>query len=102
MPAKKTASTRDQQADALVDTLKALAHSRRIGILLHLREGPRVVSEIIANTALKSSNCSHQLSILRARGLVVANRVEQGKQYSLTPEGAKVLGLIEQITIRLA
>ena len=102
MPVKKTAVTRNHQADALVDVLKALAHSRRIGILLQLREGPRLVSEISANVALKASNCSHQLAILRARGFVAANRAGHAKQYEITPEGAKVLGLIEQITVRLA
>jgi ArsR family transcriptional regulator len=53
---------------------KALAHPARIAILEFLREGPHSVGEIQDATGGAGSSISQQLAVLRARGIVVAER----------------------------
>jgi Predicted transcriptional regulators len=53
---------------------KALAHPARIAILEYLRDGPHSVGEIQEATGAAGSSISQQLAVLRARGVVIAER----------------------------
>lgn len=63
--------------------LKALANDRRLMILCLLVDGPLTVGEINQRVALSQSALSQHLALLRADGLVVAERVAQTVRYSL-------------------
>ena len=56
------------------DFFKALTHPTRIAILELLRDGPKSVGEIGGAIGASGSAVSQQLAILRARGIVAAER----------------------------
>lgn len=56
------------------ELFKALAHPVRIRILELLREGERTVSELQVELESEGSTVSQQLSVLRARSLVVGRK----------------------------
>jgi ArsR family transcriptional regulator len=53
---------------------KVLAHPVRIAILELLRDGPLSVGELQERTGAAGSSISQQLSVLRGRGIVIAER----------------------------
>lgn len=63
--------------------LKALANDRRLMILCLLVDGPLTVGEINQRIGLSQSALSQHLALLRADGLLVAERVAQTVRYSL-------------------
>ena len=62
---------------------RALADETRRGILEFLREGPRTSGEIAAQFHSSWPTISRHLSVLRAGGLVVAERRGQAIYYEL-------------------
>lgn len=62
---------------------KALAHPVRISILEILRNGEKSVTELQAELILEQSAVSQQLSILRARGIIVSRKAGTSVYYQV-------------------
>jgi ArsR family transcriptional regulator, nickel/cobalt-responsive transcriptional repressor len=73
-------------AERLADTMFALATPSRLLILAVLRDGPRSVSEIIAEVGMEQSAVSHQLRVLRDHGVVSVERRGRERLYGLRDE----------------
>jgi DNA-binding transcriptional ArsR family regulator len=64
----------------------------RLSILEALRDGPRTVGEIVADTGLSQPNASNHLACLRDCGLVHAEPAGRHVRYALSDD--RVAGLI--------
>ncbi len=73
-------------AERLADTMFALATPSRLLILAALRDGPRSVSEIIAEVGMEQSAVSHQLRVLRDHAVVSVERRGRERLYGLRDE----------------
>ncbi len=73
-------------AERLADTMFALATPSRLLILAALRDGPRPVSEIIAEVGMEQSAVSHQLRVLRDHAVVSVERRGRERLYGLRDE----------------
>ena len=73
-------------AERLADTMFALATPSRLLILAALRDGPRSVSEIIAEVGMEQSAVSHQLRVLRDHAVVSVERRGRERLYGLSDE----------------
>lgn len=77
---------------AKADLFRTLGHPVRIRVLELLRDGPRPVSELLADIEVEASNLSQQLGVLRRAGLVSSSRVGSSVLYTLaTPDVAHLL-----------
>jgi DNA-binding transcriptional ArsR family regulator len=77
---------------------QALADPKRILILYALAEAPRTVGELAESLALRQSNVSQHLAVLRDRGLVAAERAGTRVTYSLTyPAVVEALDLLRAV-----
>lgn len=77
---------------------QALADPKRILILYALAEAPRTVGELAESLALRQSNVSQHLAVLRDRGLVAAERTGTRVTYSLTyPAVVQALDLLRAV-----
>lgn len=65
------------------DVLRTLASPRRLEILHALAEGPREVSRLAATIRASQPNVSQHLAVLRAAGLVEAERDGREVRYRL-------------------
>jgi DNA-binding transcriptional ArsR family regulator len=70
-------------AEAVAETLSALAAPSRLLILGRLRQGPATVTELSEDVGLEQSAVSHQLRLLRTLGLVTRERSGRSVVYSL-------------------
>jgi DNA-binding transcriptional ArsR family regulator len=70
-------------AARVAEAMHALSTPSRVLILAQLRERPRSVSELVAAVGMEQSAVSHQLKLLRHRGLVVGERRGRRVVYSL-------------------
>lgn len=61
-------------AEAVADTMQALAAPSRVRILGRLREGPLSVGELADSIGMEPSAVSHQLRLLRHLRFVVGSR----------------------------
>ncbi len=68
------------------DTLRALAHPKRLMILSQLGGDSRSVSELATRVGISLPNASQHLRVLRDRGVVRAERVGQVVKYRLVSE----------------
>jgi len=89
------------------DVLKALAHPRRLQIMLRLDEGPCEVGALAVKLGLSQPNLSQHLAVLRATGLVDAVRDGREVRYQLAdPEVITACtimrGVLERRITRLA
>ncbi|SHG90382.1 ArsR/SmtB family transcription factor [Ornithinibacillus halophilus] len=75
------------------DFFKALAHPLRIRILEVLSEGEKSVNEIQASLNSEGSAVSQQLSVLRARNIVVGTK--EGKRVVYTLRDPSIIKLLE-------
>jgi len=85
-PAEHDAPTRPLDADeaeALTETLKALASPGRLRLLTDLLGGERTVEQLAAVADLSVSATSHHLRLLRSLRLVRARRSGRNVFYSL-------------------
>ena len=73
-------------ADAVAETMQALATPSRLLILDRLRSSPHDVSELAEAIGMEQSAISHQLRLLRHLGLVVGARRGRHVIYSLHDE----------------
>lgn len=65
------------------DVLKVLSSPQRLEILHRLADGPLEVSRIAAAVGISQPNASQHLSVLRAAGLVEADRHGREIRYGL-------------------
>ncbi len=68
---------------AKAELFRTLGHPVRIRVLELLQEGPRPVSELLADTGVESSSLSQQLAVLRRAGLVTSSRDGSAVVYTL-------------------
>src|SRR5438270_7182315 len=73
----------DSFADAVADTMQALATPSRVRILGRLRTGASSVNELAAAVGMEPSAVSHQLRLLRHLGFVVGRREGRRVVYDL-------------------
>jgi DNA-binding transcriptional ArsR family regulator len=77
---------------AKAELFRTLGHPVRIRVLEMLQDGPRAVSELLADIEVESSNLSQQLAVLRRAGLVGSSRDGSAVVYTLsTPDVAQLL-----------
>jgi ArsR family transcriptional regulator len=77
----------DQIDDLLAETLKSIAHPRRLRIIHILAQGPREVARLAADLGISQPNTSQHLAVLRTAGLVEAERVGREVRYRLVDPG---------------
>jgi ArsR family transcriptional regulator, nickel/cobalt-responsive transcriptional repressor len=70
-------------AQAVAETMQALATPSRLRILGTLHAGPRAVSDLAVAVGMEPSAVSHQLRVLRHLGLVVGRRDGRQVVYDL-------------------
>jgi len=73
----------DQIDDLLAETLKSIANPRRLRIIHLLAEEPREVARLAADLGISQPNASQHLGVLRAAGLVEAERLGREVRYRL-------------------
>ena len=84
--------------DLIATFFRGLADPARLSCLLNLREQPRTVGEIVAETGLSQPNVSKHLACLRDCGLVTSERSGRFMIYRLaTPEVCDVLCAAERV-----
>ena len=77
---------------AKAELFRTLGHPVRIRVLEMLQDGPRAVSELLADIEVESSSLSQQLAVLRRAGLVSSTREGSAVVYTLsTPDVAQLL-----------
>ena len=89
------------------DVLRTLAHPRRLEILHALVPGPREVTRLAQDLQVSQPNVSQHLAVLRAAGLVDADREGREVRYRLTDGDVMVAcalmrGVLERRLRRLA
>jgi ArsR family transcriptional regulator len=73
----------DQIDDMLAETLKSIANPHRLRIIHLLAEEPREVTRLAADLGISQPNASQHLGVLRAAGLVEAERAGREVRYRL-------------------
>jgi len=66
------------------DVLKALANPRRLEIIHQLGSGPTDVGALAAAIGAAQPNISQHLAVMRAAGIVIAERVGRSVTYRLS------------------
>ncbi|MGK2851267.1 MAG: ArsR/SmtB family transcription factor [Candidatus Limnocylindrales bacterium] len=89
------------------EVLKTLASPRRLAILHRLADGPRGVGDLAAAVHASQPNVSQHLAVLRAAGLVEAERDGREVRYHLAdPDVVVACGImravLERRLVRLA
>jgi len=97
----------DEITTLQAEVLKVLASPRRLEILHRLAEGPREVGRLAAELGLSQPNVSQHLAVLRATGIVEAEREGREVRYRLTDPDVMVAcalmrGVLERRLVRLA
>lgn len=90
------------EIDALqADIMKTLAHPRRLAIIHLLAEGPVEVGRIAAGLRISQPNASQHLAVLRAAGVIDAERAGREVRYSLSdPEVVRACALMRGVLER--
>jgi ArsR family transcriptional regulator, arsenate/arsenite/antimonite-responsive transcriptional repressor len=68
---------------AKADLFRILGHPVRIRVLELLQDGPKAVSELLAELGVEASSLSQQLAVLRRAGIVVSTRKGTSVVYEL-------------------
>jgi ArsR family transcriptional regulator, arsenate/arsenite/antimonite-responsive transcriptional repressor len=68
---------------AKAEFFRTLGHPIRIRVLELLQDGPKAVSELLAEIDVEASSLSQQLAVLRRAGIVVATRKGTSVVYQL-------------------
>jgi DNA-binding transcriptional ArsR family regulator len=74
----------DEIANLQADVLRALAHPRRLQIMHRLADGPVEVSSLAAQLGMSQPNASQHLAVMRAAGVVEAERVGREVRYRIS------------------
>jgi ArsR family transcriptional regulator len=81
--------------DLMAEICRTLAHPVRIGILHLLAEGPREVNRLARELDISQPNASQHLSVMRAAGLVEAER--DGREVLYRLADPDVLGACDRM-----
>lgn len=89
------------------DVLKTLASPRRLEIIHRLAEGPCEVGRLAEELGISQPNVSQHLAVMRAAGIVTAERDGREVRYSLTDRDVVVAcgvmrGVLQRRLARLA
>ena len=68
---------------AKAELFRTLGHPMRIRVLELLQDGPKAVSELLADLNVEASSLSQQLAVLRRAGIVVSTRRGTSVVYEL-------------------
>jgi ArsR family transcriptional regulator len=68
---------------AKAELFRTLGHPIRIRVLELLQDGPRPVSELLAELGIEASALSQQLAVLRRAGIVISTRRGTSVSYEL-------------------
>jgi ArsR family transcriptional regulator, arsenate/arsenite/antimonite-responsive transcriptional repressor len=68
---------------AKAELFRTLGHPLRIRVLELLQDGPKAVSELLAELGVEASSLSQQLAVLRRAGIVVSSRRGTSVVYEL-------------------
>jgi ArsR family transcriptional regulator len=68
---------------AKAELFRTLGHPVRIRVLELLQDGPKAVSELLADLEMEASSLSQQLAVLRRAGIVTSSRRGGGVVYEL-------------------
>jgi ArsR family transcriptional regulator len=83
------------------DVLKTLANPRRLEILHRLASGPREVGRLAADLGLSQPNVSQHLAVLRAAGVIDAERDGREVRYRLSdPDVMVACGVMRAVLER--
>jgi ArsR family transcriptional regulator len=83
------------------DVLKTLANPRRLEILHRLADGPCEVGRLAAEVGISQPNASQHLAIMRAAGVVIAERDGREVRYRLSdPDVMRACGLMRNVLER--
>jgi ArsR family transcriptional regulator len=77
----------DPMYELQAEICRTLSHPARIAILHLLAEDPREVGRLASDLGLSQPNVSQHLAVMRAAGLVGAERDGRGTIYRLTDAG---------------
>lgn len=97
----------DELTTLQAEVLKTLASPRRLEILHRLARGPDTVGHLADELGLSQPNVSQHLAVLRAAGLVEAERDGREVRYRLSDPDVMVAcgimrGVLERRLVRLA
>jgi DNA-binding transcriptional ArsR family regulator len=91
----------DAIATLQAEVLRTLAHPRRLEILHELSTGPREVNRLAAALGLSQPNVSQHLAVLRAAGVVEAERDGREVRYRLAdPDVMVACGVMRRVLER--
>lgn len=91
----------DEITTLQAEVLKTLASPRRLEILHRLADGPREVGRLAAELGLSQPNVSQHLAVMRAAGVVDAERVGREVRYRLSdPDVMVACGLMRAVLER--
>ena len=83
------------------DVLRTLANPRRLEILHRLASGPREVGRLAADLGLSQPNVSQHLAVLRAAGVIDAERDGREVRYRLSdPDVMVACGVMRAVLER--
>jgi ArsR family transcriptional regulator len=83
------------------EVMKTLAHPRRLQILHRLAEGPIEVGRLAAELDISQPNASQHLAVMRAAGVVEAERDGREVRYRLAdPDVVRACGLMTEVLRR--
>jgi DNA-binding transcriptional ArsR family regulator len=84
-----------------VEIMKTLAHPRRLPILHRLADGPTNVAALADALGINQPNASQHLAVMRASGIVDAERVGREVRYRLSdPDVVVACGLMRRVLER--
>lgn len=97
----------DKIVELQAETLRALASPRRLEILHLLKTGPREVTSLAQDLGISQPNVSQHLGVLRANGIVEAERDGREVRYRISDpdviEACSIMrGVLERRLGRLA
>ncbi|MGN6575697.1 MAG: ArsR/SmtB family transcription factor [Nocardioides sp.] len=81
----------ESEPEDVLHGAKALANAHRLQILVLLRRGPMLGSELIKRLELAQPTVHHHLAQLRSSGLIRQERTHEGMLYQFRPDGAASL-----------
>ncbi len=83
------------------EILKTLAQPRRLEILHRLADGPCEVRRLATDLGISQPNASQHLAVLRAAGLVEAERDGRDVRYRITdPDVIRACGIMRSVLER--
>jgi DNA-binding transcriptional ArsR family regulator len=83
------------------DVLKTLANPRRLEILHRLADGPCEVGRLATELGISQPNVSQHLALMRAAGVVIAERDGREVRYRLSdPDVMRACGLMRGVLER--